>query len=60
MYIYLILYKLIGTEWLRLYIQKEKNPLISLDPNHIYKLDWITEALRNRGNYNMCSLTNIK
>ncbi|KAK9301090.1 hypothetical protein QLX08_006428 [Tetragonisca angustula] len=36
------------TEWLRLYIQKEKNPLISLDPNHIYKLDWITEALRNR------------
>ncbi|KAK1133911.1 hypothetical protein K0M31_011697 [Melipona bicolor] len=36
------------TEWLRLCIEKEKNSLISIDTNHIYKLDWITEALRNR------------
>lgn len=30
----------------------EKNPLISVDPDHIYKKDWILESFKNIGNYN--------
>ncbi|CAL7946838.1 unnamed protein product [Xylocopa violacea] len=35
------------TEWLRLSIETEKNPMISLDPDHIYKPDWIMDSLKN-------------
>lgn len=42
----------IGAAWLRLCIETEKNPLIVLDPDHIYKHDWMTVSFRNRGNYN--------
>nr|XP_003704021.1 PREDICTED: uncharacterized protein LOC100879039 [Megachile rotundata]XP_012142146.1 PREDICTED: uncharacterized protein LOC100879039 [Megachile rotundata] len=34
------------TEWLRLHIDKEKNPLIVLDPDHIYKNKWTFASLR--------------
>lgn len=43
--------KPIGTEWMRLHLEREKNPLISLDPDNIYKRDWIMDSLKNRGNY---------
>lgn len=43
---------MIGAEWLRLFIAMEKNLLVSLDPDHIYKKDWILESLKNIGNYN--------
>lgn len=36
-----------GVEWLRLFIATEKNPLISVDPDHIYKKDWILESFKN-------------
>lgn len=42
---------MIGTEWLRLCIEKERNPLISVDSAHIYKRDWIIDSLKNIGNY---------
>ncbi|KAG6800088.1 hypothetical protein HZU73_04368 [Apis mellifera caucasica] len=35
------------TEWLRLCIEKERNPLISVDSAHIYKRDWIIDSLKN-------------
>ncbi|XP_029052710.1 uncharacterized protein LOC114880642 [Osmia bicornis bicornis] len=34
------------TEWLRLHIDKEKNPLITADPDHIYKSSWTMGPLR--------------
>ncbi|OAD60172.1 hypothetical protein WN48_06310, partial [Eufriesea mexicana] len=35
-------------EWLRLCIETGKNPLIVLDPEHIYKHDWMTVSFQNR------------
>lgn len=51
---------MVGTEWLRLFIAMEKNPLISVDPDHIYKKDWILESFKNMGNYNTYHLINNK
>lgn len=46
-FLFIIFIKLIGTEWLRLCIEKERNPLISVDSAHIYKRDWIIDSLKN-------------
>ncbi|XP_076754983.1 uncharacterized protein LOC143425830 [Xylocopa sonorina] len=35
------------TEWLRLPVGREKNPMISVDPDHIYIRDWIMDSLKN-------------
>ncbi|XP_031848297.2 putative ATP-dependent RNA helicase TDRD12 isoform X2 [Nomia melanderi] len=37
------------TEWLRLHIEKEKNPLIVRDADHLYKNDWSRFPVRIEG-----------
>lgn len=59
-FLFIIFIKLIGTEWLRLCIEKERNPLISVDSAHIYKHDWIIDSLKNIGNYKTYNVINIK
>ncbi|XP_076232530.1 putative ATP-dependent RNA helicase TDRD12 isoform X2 [Calliopsis andreniformis] len=34
------------TDWLRLHIEKEKNPAIILDPDHLYKTNWSIVPLK--------------